>query len=201
MDDDVSAWIHQLAQGDEAAAQKIWDRYCSGLLALARRKLGDGQRRVADEEDAVLSAFHSFCQGAATGRFPKLDDRDDLWRLLVTITTRKVFAHQKHARRQRRGGGVVRGESVFAHIGSSGQGAGLEQVFCQQPTPAFLAAMSEQCSRLLKALQGESLRTIALCKLEGYSNHEIARKLDCSLRTVERKLQLIRRKWDPAVRP
>ena len=198
MDDDVSTWINQLAQGDELAAQKIWDRYCQELLTLARKKLGGGQRRVADEEDAVLSAFHSFFRGAAAGRFPRLNDRNDLLRLLVTITTRKVSAHKRHGRREKRGGGAVRGESVFARAGSSGQGAGIEQMFAKQPTPEFLAVMTEQCSRLLKMLQGESLRTIALCKFEGYSNLEIAQKLDCSLRTVERKLQLIRMKWDPS---
>ena len=125
MDDDVSTWIRQLAQGDESAAQKIWDRYCKQLLTLARKRLGEGQRRVADEEDAVLSAFHSFCRGAAAGRFPKLDDRDDLWKLLVTITSRKVFAHQRHARRQRRGGGVVRGESVFGRGAAFGLAVGV----------------------------------------------------------------------------
>jgi DNA-binding CsgD family transcriptional regulator len=36
---------------------------------------------------------------------------------------------------------------------------------------------------------------VALLKLEGHSNEEIARSLDCGLRTVERKLEVIRKRW------
>src|SRR5262249_43550979 len=45
----------------------------------------------------------------------------------------------------------------------------------------------------VKAPQGAP--KVALLKLEGYSNEEIARSLDCSLRTVERKLEVIRKRW------
>ena len=47
--------------------------------------LGQGPRLAADadEEDAALSAFHCLCEGAVRGRFLRLDDRDDLWRVLA----------------------------------------------------------------------------------------------------------------------
>ena len=54
------------------------DRPFDELVRLARAKLGALPRGESDEEDAALSAFHSFCQGAARGRFPRLDDRHDL---------------------------------------------------------------------------------------------------------------------------
>jgi DNA-directed RNA polymerase specialized sigma24 family protein len=41
----------------------------------------------------------------------------------------------------------------------------------------------------------DSLREIALLKLEGHSNQEIANRIECGLRTVERKLQGIRAIW------
>ena len=61
------------------------------------QKLRAGHRSGADTdaEDAALSVFDSFCDGAARGRFPQLVDRDDLWRLLVTITTYKVTDHAR----------------------------------------------------------------------------------------------------------
>ena len=195
MDDDVTQWIRQLAEGDELAAQKIWDRYCEQLVRLARKRLGDSPRRVADEEDAALSALHSFFRGSAAGRFPQLGDRHDLWRLLVTITTRKVLAQKRHERRKKRGGGAVRGESAFAAGDSSGRGGGIEQILGKEPTPGFLAQVTDQYERLLDRLPDESLRKITLYRLEGYSSREIAQELDCAPRTVERKLERIREIW------
>src|SRR5690242_18871300 len=88
----VTSWIGQLKAGDLAAAQPLWEHYFERMVRLARLKLralsppgGD-----ADDEDAALSAFNSFCEGAKQGRFPNLADRDDLWHLLVLITIRKA---------------------------------------------------------------------------------------------------------------
>ena len=94
-----------LKAGDLAAAQPLWERYFQRLVRLARQKLRAGHRSGADAdaEDAALNVFDSFCDGVARGRFPQLDDRDDLWRLLVTITTHKVTDHaRRHGRQKRR---------------------------------------------------------------------------------------------------
>jgi len=39
-----------------------------------------------------------------------------------------------------------------------------------------------------------TLRAVALHKMEGYRNEEIAEKLHCTIRTIERKLARIRQK-------
>ena len=194
-DDEVTRWLAGLAQGDPCAVERIWQRYYEQLVRLARKKLGDASRRAADEEDVALSAFHSFYRGATAGRFPRLDDRHDLWRLLVTITTRKAVAQMRRAYRQKRGGGRVRGESVFVRRGDSSQGPGIAEVLGPEPTPEVAALVAEQCGQLLERLNDETLRQIALYKLEGYTNEEIARLLDCAPRTVERKLARIRDCW------
>src|SRR3954452_12177024 len=108
----VTRWIDDLKAGDRAAAQPLWERYYARLVALARDKLRRTRRAAAieDEEDAALSAFNSFCDGAARGRFPLLADRGDLWRLLVVITARKACAQVDRRCRQKRGGGQVLGE-------------------------------------------------------------------------------------------
>src|SRR5438270_7684759 len=107
----VTRWVTALKDGDAAAAQAIWERYHGRLVALARDKLRAARRRAADEEDVVQNAFHSFFRGVAAGRFPQLDDRDNLWRLLVVITARKALDQLAHDHRKRRGGGTVQGES------------------------------------------------------------------------------------------
>ena len=59
---------------------------------------------MADEEDAALDAFNSFLAGVVRGRFPQLNDRDDLWRLLVVLTVRKAIGQRRDLTRQKRGG-------------------------------------------------------------------------------------------------
>ena len=103
-DDSVSAWLDRLQAGDPSAAHRLWQRYFPRLVGLARQKLRDAPRRVADEEDVALSAFGSFCRAAEAGRFPDLLDRDGLWRLLVVITARKAAHLLRDQGRQKRGG-------------------------------------------------------------------------------------------------
>jgi hypothetical protein len=103
----VSEWLAQLKAGDSAAAQCLWEEYYWQLLERARHKLYGTPRRVADEEDVVLSAIDSFCRAAAQSRFPQLNDRHDLWQILVLITDRKACHLANYERRQRRGGGKV----------------------------------------------------------------------------------------------
>jgi DNA-directed RNA polymerase specialized sigma24 family protein len=193
----ITHWIGKLKAGDHAAAQQLWERYFQRLVGLARKKLRGARRRAADEEDVALSAFDSFCRGAEQGRFPQLDDRHNLWRLLVVITARKALDLMQHERRQKRGGGAVRGESaLLTPAGSSTSEAGIEQVLGREPTAAFAAQVAEECRRLLDRLSDPELRSVALWKMEGYTNAEIAAKLGCVTGTVERKLRVIRSIWD-----
>lgn len=197
MDDDQEfrCWISKLAAGDEAAAQAVWEQYFDKVVRLARRKLEGMARRVVDEEDVALSALKSFVRGVERGRFPQLSDHDDLWRILVTIAARKAIAQRKRQLAQKRGGGEERGESVFATGNNEGRAGGIADVLGEEPTPEFQAMMAEQCEALLSRLEDSSLRDLALRKLEGYTNQEIAESLGCTARTIERWLSRIRDKW------
>ena len=193
----VSRWLSDLKAGDRAAAQPLWDRYFDRLVRLARARLRAARNTAADadEEDAALSAFDSFCAGADRGRFPQLADRDDLWRLLVVITARKVLAQARRSRRQKRGGGLVLAETDLPPAGSAEEAGLLDQVIGPEPTPEFAAMMAEGYRRLLDGLGDEALRQVAVWRLEGYSNDEIADRLGCARRTVARRLDLIRHHW------
>jgi DNA-directed RNA polymerase specialized sigma24 family protein len=193
----ISHWVARLKAGDPEAAEAIWRRYCEQLVRLGQRKLCGSRRRVADEEDVALSAFDSFCRGAAQGRFPALDDRNDLWRLLVTITARKASDLIQRERRNKRGGGRVRGESALLKPGedSDSAAAGLDQIAGTEPSPEFAAQFGEECRRLLERLADPQLRAVALWKMESYTNAEIAERLQCAVTTVERKLRVIRSLW------
>jgi len=193
-DDEVTLWLERLATGDEVAARQIWNRYIQQMLWFARKRLAAADRRVTDEEDLAVSAFQSLCQRVERGQFPDLKDRESLWKLLTTIIARKATAEMRRKFSQKRGAGKVCGESVFFRVDASRTAIGLDNVAGVEPTPEFAAEMIEQCSRLLSCVS-DDCRQIALYKLDGFSNEQIAEKLNVAPRTIERKLASIRSQW------
>jgi RNA polymerase sigma factor (sigma-70 family) len=186
----VTRWIGLLQEGDLEAAQPLWERYFRRLVDLARRKLLGARPQAADEEDVALSAFHSFCQGLKEGRFPDLQDRDNLWKLLVVLTARKACHLIRDETAQKRGGARRAGDA-----------ADMEQAEAPEPSPEFAAELADNCQRLLALLPQGELRGIALLKMDGLTNEEIARQLNISGRTVERRLKLIRGLWQKDCTP
>ena len=134
----VTHWIAALKGGDEDAASQLWERYFAQLVQLARRKLGSEPRRIADEEDVAISVFRRLCDGAEQGGFELLTDRDDLWKLLIKITTNRAIDQRRHENQQKRGGGKVRGESHFRGHEDSAVAAGLDGLLGPEPTPDML---------------------------------------------------------------
>jgi DNA-directed RNA polymerase specialized sigma24 family protein len=181
----VSQLIPGLKDGDRHAMQKLWERYFQPMVRLARGRVPPARRRHAGSEDVALEAFLEFCENVARPdndrRFPQLQTREQVWKLLACFTIRTAFdINQKQARRER----VVRGESALGE-------EGFATFAGREPAPEFAAAVSE----LLDDLQDETLRTVARRKMEGCTVPEIARELDCSTSTVERKLRAIRAIW------
>jgi DNA-directed RNA polymerase specialized sigma24 family protein len=192
-DASVTQWLDLLKAGDHEAARPLWERYYRQLIARARASLGAAPRRAADEEDVALSAFDSFCRGAERGHFPRLEDRDDLWHILLALTARKAARLIRHERRDKRGSGKVRPEADLARPDE--EELPLAQVVGTEPTPELAAQVAEECRRLLDKLGDDDLRAIAVWQMEGYTVAEIAAKLGRSERTVARKLVLIRHRW------
>jgi RNA polymerase sigma factor (sigma-70 family) len=181
----VTRLIRQLQAQTPEAAGALWERFAERMLALARQRLGPRARRVADEEDVVVVAFERFLLGVREGRFPLLADRDNLWAILFTLTTRQAGRQSLDQRREKRGGGAVRGDSALGDL----------DVADDAPAPDEEVMLQEGLARLLAALDDDELRRIALARLEGCSNAEIAAQTNRSEVTVERRLRLIRAAW------
>lgn len=186
----VTGWIDQLSDGNQQAAAQLWQHISLRLQEFARRKLDVQTRRRYDEHDAANSAFHSLCCGLAEGRI-EAENRDALWGLLAVITSRKISAQRRYWNRQKRGGGTVRGESGFAEFGD----AGINEINGNHATPDVLAEVSESCAQMLDALPDETMKRIVLLKFQGAKNGEVASELKCTRRTIERKLERVRRIW------
>jgi DNA-directed RNA polymerase specialized sigma24 family protein len=184
----ITAALREWKDGDRDSVRRLWEAYFHRLVGLARARLDRAARAASDEEDVALSAFASFCRRAERGEFPRLDDREDLWRLLFVITTRKAINRARHDLRDRRGGGRV-------SLATDLDGIDLGDILRREPTPEEAARMDEDARRLLDGLGDETLRSVAVWKLQGYSNAEIAERLACVETTVERKLRAIRALW------
>jgi DNA-directed RNA polymerase specialized sigma24 family protein len=201
----VTQWIDQLKGGDREVVQRLFERYYERLVREARRWLRGAPTASVGGEDVALSAFDSFCRRAAQGRFPRLSDRNDLWQILLVIAFRKSCNEVKREqRRQPRNGKVIHASALAAGPGGD-EGAMFKDMLGRGPSPEMAALTAEECRRLLVELGSDELRQVALWKLEGYTNKEIGKMMDGgkgrSVATVERKLDLIRKRWEKEVRP
>ena len=151
--------------------------------------------RVFDEEDVALSALNSFFRGRAEGRFNDLAGDDEMWRLLVTIAARKITAQRRKQLAAKRGGGDVRGESVFIGVGDSAIAPGLAQIMDTSKMPESTDAIVESCRELLEALPNQQLRATALMRMEGYSNKDISAELECSVARTKQRIVQIKKLW------
>ena len=177
----VTDWVlHLKESGDEHATQQIWQRYMAQLVELARRKLGTSSKKVADEEDVAIIAFQQFCDGAKEGRFPKLHDRDDLWQILVMLVGRRAIDQQRKRNP------------------ASGEASGLEigQIASLDPTPELAVEVSDHLKHLIESLGDSELQRVVMLKMAAHSNEEIAAAMECSVRSVERRLNMIRKRWE-----
>ncbi len=186
----VQHWIAQLKAGDPQIIRLLWERYYPRLVKLARKKLRGQARRAADEEDIALEALHSFCLDAAQNKFPQLRTHDDVWSLLVLITAREALALKQARHHRKRGGSGI--------LGLGGE-HDLDRIVGSEPSPAFAIEVAEEQQRLLWLLPSDDLRQVAQWKLEGWTNEEIAVKLDCHVRTIGRKLKQIRETWEKVI--
>ena len=184
----VTHWIDGFKAGDSTAAQPLLDRYLQRLVAVARDKLRGAPRIIANEEDVALSALNSVLEGIGCGQFSRLQDRDDLLKLLIVVTLRKAASLIRYQKRQSRD--CDRTRSIWNLEESE-----LEQILSEEPTPESVVLMAEGLQQLLDHLGDETLRKVAVWKMENYTNAEIAKELGCVVQTVERKVKSIKQIW------
>jgi RNA polymerase sigma factor (sigma-70 family) len=184
----VTLFFSELCAGKPDAAEALWQRFFPRLVGLARKTLAGRPQRVADADDAAQSAFASFCQRARGGEI-RINDRSDLWNLIGVITVRKARRQVRREQAEKRGGGAVVGEAALMR--ADGSPLPLDEAAMTNPAAEF----DLHCEELLEMLEPE-LREFAVLRLLGYRNREIAEMHGCTERKVERKLNLIRLRWE-----
>ena len=169
-----------------------WNLYFDRLVNLARKKFGITPRATYDEEDVALSAFKSLCKGVRNGQVADDMDRDHLWKLMATITLRKVYDCIRHQNRQKRNPVKYRETRKW----DADPTYAINELVAREPTPALTIQMEDEFQQMLNSLVHVDLQEISILKLEGFTNREIADRMGCGLSTVERKLRTIRQIWN-----
>lgn len=191
----VSILLQQLKHGDEDASGEIWKRYINRLVPLARHKLAGLRSAVVDEEDILVSVFDRFFKAAEGEQFARLNDRHDLWQVLLLLTERRVADQYRKSHAQKRGGGNVAG-LADVNPNDSMAADNLMELADKGPTPEFAASFADQLEVAMERIQESTTREVAIFRMEGYGTKEIAEKLQISLSSVERKLRMIRSIWE-----
>lgn len=181
----ISDWLLALRGGDDSAATQLWKRLEPRLRSLAQKRLEGAPKAVYDEEDLANSALNALCQGARDGRFERLESREDLWKLLSTILSRKASNRRRyHQARPEQGESVL--ESASIHPGGIALGT--------LSNEDWVDSLTRDCEDLLSGLDPK-LRRVALLKFEGCTDAEIAKRIERAPRTVQRYMELIRAQW------
>jgi len=191
-DGSVTVWLRDLRTGDEEAARKLWRRYFERMADVARQRLA-ANTGAFDAEDVASSAFRVFCQAIREGKYDALSRESGLWQLL-TVTTKRKAADQLKTRNAIRRGGRGRLPSA-ENPGYRRIPIELDTLTGEIDDPHFIAMMADECRRLLRLLDDEELETVAIRRMEGFGNEEIAAELGYSRRTIQRILVVIKEIW------
>jgi RNA polymerase sigma-70 factor (ECF subfamily) len=173
-------------QGDERAADKLFERYVSRLIALVHSRLSTKLRNRVDPEDVVQSVYRVFFCGASQQEFV-LERSGDLWRLLAAITIKKLLSKVEFHKAQKRS----YTNDVYLADDASQFFVPVE-VVSHEPGPDESATMMEEVQAVLEALDPLQ-RQIMELRLQGHGVEEIATEINRSQRTVRRTLEQARK--------
>ncbi|MBB3208137.1 DNA-directed RNA polymerase specialized sigma24 family protein [Rhodopirellula rubra] len=180
----VTRAMDLLRVGNDDGVTQLWNKYAPRMVRVAFSKFGMRRERNDDAEDVARSAFGHFCLDAADGAFPWVTDRESLWPVLMTITARRAARLSRDELRLKRS--ALRRDHRELHT--------LELASSTLP-PDEVMLLNEQVTVLLDCLRTPLLRRVAILKMDGFTNEEVAKEVNVAVRSVERKLQLIREIW------
>lgn len=170
--------------GDEDAARALFDAYVERLVALARRRLTQRLAGRVDPEDIVQSVFRTFFGRVKAGEF-RIEEQDDLCKLLMRITVHKTLRQVAHHMADKRD---PRHESSTNDQASER----MRELLDKEPTPDAAVAFIDQLEHFLAQLRPEERQILEL-RLQGFSNEEIVQKMDLKYdRKVRRVIARIR---------
>ncbi len=197
----VTRWIPGLKRGDQEAQTWLLARYYQRVLSLAEVRLGNAPRRAADEEDVASEVFHQFLNRAQTDGFRQLEDRIDLEDILLMLTRRRATDSFRTAMTRRK---FELGESAFGRAANGHANRSIDNQPSANSTDSadtLTREIAEIIRGLFHSIECEELKLvqIAMLRLQGFSADEIADQIGELRRTVYRRLELIRTRWQQSL--
>ena len=190
----VSRWIEEIKGGSETVIPSFWNRYFKQLEELARARMVHASSRAVGGDDIASTVLEVVCRKLATGNYPAVRDRDDLWRLLERIAKHKIISHIRHERSQKRGQGRVVLETDLRTLPDEIHE--LDEQPDGEATIESLVVLEEAFRKLVDGLLADEIaKDVLRLKMLDYENDEIAEKIDKAKRTVERKVKKIFNLW------
>ena len=192
-DEEFEKLLDAMQKREEWAFDTFFKTYYDQLVQYAKKKIGSFPLRTLDEEDLALSAMNSLFNCLRENRL-EAQSAVELWQILLAITKRKLINLREQQHTAKRGGGNVRGDSIWVQTGEN-------NIFLEQPdkkqahSPGTRIELLETIDLLFQQLEDDKTREIARLMLEGYRINDIAEQLNCVRRTVERKIVHIRKLW------
>lgn len=188
-DTPVSSWLSTLGNDQKDAVQEIWDEFYEKLIRYAQTRVSTFPTATLDAEDIVLSVFESVWAASQRGRFDSVQNRDELWWLLIAMTQRKAVSHIRRETAQKRTSPEGKLPVSINSIEN------FQAYVSTDQSPEYFAIMEEEYQRILNKLSDDVLKKIAVYKIQGYTHEEISDLLEISPATVTRKVRLIRKAW------
>jgi RNA polymerase sigma-70 factor (ECF subfamily) len=169
--------------GDQDAAKKLFDSYVERLVALARRRISVRLAGRVDPEDVVQSVFRTFFHRVKEGQF-KIDEQDDLCKLLMRITVHKTLRKVAFHKAAKRNLNVEMGQGAEPQ-------EQLQQLLDREPTPEEAVTFLDQLEHFLSQLKPLERQVVEM-RLQGCSNEEIEKKLGIYDRKIRRYIEHVR---------
>jgi RNA polymerase sigma factor (sigma-70 family) len=169
-------------------ARVLVERYKDRLRGLVKMIAGDRVRQSkGGTEDILQEIWKSFLSHLTKGDGPRVDD--DLWTKLACFARRKALKGVRHGRARKR------------DLRLSVRLDSLAETFQAAPDPSLDEAIevADEIEHVVRHLvdqdegaEKERVQTIVALRLDGETHEDIAGKVGCSEKTVQRYLQKFR---------
>lgn len=187
----VTRWIQQMRAGDSVVVHALAERYFKKLGDAARRRLHKIPQSLHDEEDVANFVLEAVVRNIAQGRYPDLQDREDLWFLMLAITQRRISNILKRDRRQK---AQPSSQTSLTELLEMYEGE-LADVALQGDPEHVAIEIGDCWQELMRILPNDEFREIARLKLEFHSNRQISSMLKLTSKYIDRKVAEIQRFW------
>jgi hypothetical protein len=193
-DGSITQWLQQLRSGESDAAREIWNRFYPRIVRFAELNLQNNADHAVDGEDVAQSAFRTVYLAVMDGKYPDIDDRRHLWRLLIVSTLNRVRRHYRDIHAQKRSIDKLASKPVSGRT-----------MLMELSGPVAEAEMADLVETLFRHLDQEDpsgeLRQIAMLQLEQHSATAIAQKMQKRKTYVLQRIRWVRILWEELIFP